>query len=212
MYRRFWKRCIDVFGSVCALLVLGPLILVLAFLVRFNLGAPIFFKQTRPGLGGVPFEMIKFRTMTDERDTDGALLSDNARLTRLGRFLRMTSLDELPEFFNVLKGDMSLVGPRPLLMEYMDVYRDAERARHDVRPGITGLAQVNGRNNLLWEERFQYDLLYVEKLSFVLDLRILLKTIFNVLKRDGVLSVPGEAQKPLTFYRQKQSEESRDED
>jgi lipopolysaccharide/colanic/teichoic acid biosynthesis glycosyltransferase len=172
--------------SLLALLFLAPLLLAIALAVRLGLGRGIFFRQVRPGLGGRPFTLIKFRTMTEERDAAGNLLPDAQRLTRLGRFLRRTSLDELPELLNVLRGEMSLVGPRPLLMRYLDRYTPEQRRRHDVRPGITGWAQVNGRNALAWEERFARDVWYVDHCSFGLDCKIVLMTLGVVLSRRGV--------------------------
>lgn len=186
------KRFFDLIFSVLALLVLGLPLLYLAGLVRCRLGSPVFFRQTRPGLGGRPFQMIKFRTMTDERDAAGDLLPDAVRLTPFGRFLRATSLDELPELINILKGDMSLVGPRPLLMEYLPLYNARQAKRHDVRPGLTGWAQINGRNALSWEEKFELDVWYVENRSFWLDLKIIFLTIKKVLVREGI-SAAGEA-------------------
>lgn len=184
------KRIFDLIAVITGLLLIWPLIVLLALLVRIKLGAPIFFCQTRPGMGGKPFKMVKFRTMTNERDADGNLLSDAHRLTSFGRFLRSTSLDELPELWNVLKGDMSLVGPRPLLMEYLPYYSEREKRRHLVRPGLTGLAQISGRNNLSWDERLEMDVKYVEEMNFLLDIKILLKTVLKVLLREDVLVVP----------------------
>ncbi len=186
------KRLIDVILSASALLLLAPIIVLLFFLIRIKIGFPAFFSQNRPGLYGKPFRMIKFRTMTDALDTEGRLLSDTERLTSFGRFLRAASLDELPELWNVLRGDMSLVGPRPLLMEYLPLYTPEQARRHEVRPGITGWAQVNGRNALSWEKKFQLDVWYVDHQSFWLDIKILLLTIKKVLLRDGI-SAAGEA-------------------
>ena len=186
------KRSIDLLLSFIALVVLSPLLLVLAILVRLLLGSPVLFRQTRPGLGGRPFRLIKFRTMTDGTDADGVLLPDSERLTAFGRMLRATSLDELPELWNVLKGDMSLVGPRPLLMEYLDLYTAEQARRHEVRPGITGWAQVNGRNALSWEDKFALDVWYVENRSNLLDMKILWMTAWRVFFRHGI-SHPGEA-------------------
>ena len=178
------------------LLVAGsPLILALAVLVRLRLGSPVLFRQIRPGLHGRPFEMVKFRTMTDARDTTGALLPDADRLTPFGRFLRSSSLDELPEIWNVLKGEMSFVGPRPLLMDYLPLYSREQARRHEVRPGITGWAQVNGRNTLSWEDKFRLDVEYVERQSMWLDLCILMQTALKVVKRDGI-SADGDATMP----------------
>jgi sugar transferase EpsL len=180
------KRAMDLVGALAALVLLSPIVVVLCILVRSKLGSPVFFRQVRPGIEGRPFNMVKFRTMTDERCPDGALLPDDQRLTGLGAWLRSTSLDELPELFNVLKGDMSLVGPRPLLMDYLSLYNDRQARRHEVRPGITGWAQVNGRNALSWEEKFELDVWYVDNRSLWLDIKILFKTVLQVLKRDGI--------------------------
>ncbi|WP_416879623.1 sugar transferase [Litorimonas sp.] len=180
------KRLVDILGALVGLLLLAPVILFLAFLVRCKHGAPICFRQTRPGRDGELFEMIKFRTMTNERSENGELLPDADRLTSFGHFLRSTSLDELPELLNVLKGDMSLVGPRPLLMEYLSLYSERQAHRHDVRPGITGWAQINGRNALSWEEKFELDLWYVENRTLWIDIKILFLTVWQVVKRDGI--------------------------
>lgn len=180
------KRCFDILASAIALLVFGIVVAAVVLVIRLRLGSPVFFRQTRPGLHGKPFQMIKFRTMTDERDTEGNLLPDEQRLTPLGRFLRSSSLDELPELFNVLKGDMSLVGPRPLLMEYLPLYNARQQRRHEVRPGITGWAQINGRNALSWEEKFELDVWYVENRSLWLDLKILCLTVLKVVRREGI--------------------------
>jgi len=166
--------------------LLSPVLLGLAVTIRWKLGAPVLFRQQRSGLGGRPFWLLKFRTMTDARDAHGRLLSDTERLTKLGRFLRSTSLDELPELFNVLKGDMSLVGPRPLLMQYLDRYTLEQARRHEAKPGITGWAQVNGRNALTWEEKFKLDVWYVDNQSFWLDIKIIFMTIWKILKREGI--------------------------
>jgi sugar transferase EpsL len=182
------KRFFDVIASTLGLLVIWPLMLFLTLLVRIKLGSPIFFRQKRPGLHGKPFIMYKFRTMTDERDSSGNLLPDADRLTPFGKFLRSSSLDELPELLNVLKGEMSLVGPRPLLMEYLDRYTPTQARRHEVRPGITGWAQVNGRQNIKFSKRLEYDVCYVDRQSLLLDLKILLLTFYSVLKSEGVKS------------------------
>lgn len=182
------KRLLDIALSGMALIVLAPVLIALAALVRLKLGRPVLFRQTRPGLDGVPFEMIKFRTMTDQRDESGQLRPDAERLTPFGRFLRATSADELPELWNVLKGEMSLVGPRPLLMRYLERYTARQRRRHEVRPGITGWAQVNGRNALSWAEKFELDVWYVDNRSFLLDLRILAMTLLQVARRQGISS------------------------
>lgn len=189
------KRLLDLTAALFGLILLSPLILVLILLIRQKLGFPVFFTQVRPGLHGKPFKMIKFRTMTDARDADGNSLPDNIRLTAFGRFLRSTSLDELPELWNVLKGDMSLVGPRPLLMEYLPRYTHEQARRHQARPGITGWAQVNGRNAISWEEKFKFDVWYVDNQSFWLDLKILFLTIKKVFMREGI-SAEGEATMP----------------
>lgn len=189
------KRAFDLLLATLALLLLALPLLSLIWLVRNKLGSPVFFRQTRPGLRGRPFQMVKFRTMTDERGPDGQLLPDADRLTPFGRFLRASSLDELPELWNVLKGDMSLVGPRPLLMEYLPLYSPEQARRHEVRPGITGWAQVNGRNALSWEEKFKLDVWYVDHRSLWLDIRILWLTVKKVLVRDGI-SAAGEATMP----------------
>ncbi len=186
------KRLFDVLFSTLALLVLALPLLALIWLVRRNLGSPVFFSQLRPGLHGKPFEMVKFRTMTDERGLYDQLLPDAFRLTPFGRWLRATSLDELPELWNVLKGDMSLVGPRPLLMQYLPLYSPAQARRHEVRPGITGWAQINGRNALSWKEKLRLDVWYVDHQSFWLDLRIVLITIWKVIRREGI-TMAGEA-------------------
>lgn len=186
------KRLFDLLAAAFALLLLGLPLLLLMWLIRCKLGGPVFFRQVRPGLNGRPFEMVKFRTMTDERGPDGKLLPDAVRLTPFGRLLRSTSLDELPELWNVLKGDMSLVGPRPLLMEYLPLYTPEQARRHEVRPGVTGWAQVNGRNAISWEEKFELDVWYVDHKSLWLDIKILWLTVKKVLVRDGI-SAAGEA-------------------
>jgi len=192
MYRNHLKRSVDLCIAALGLIVTAPALLLLAIAVKTRLGSPVFFVHTRPGFRGRPFRMLKFRTMTDARDARGNPLPDGARLTRFGRFLRSTSLDELPELWNVLIGDMSLVGPRPLLTEYLELYTPAQAHRHDVRPGITGLAQINGRNALTWDEKFAFDLEYVRSYSFGTDVRILLRTLGQVISRRGVTQ-PGHA-------------------
>lgn len=189
------KRCLDIFFSIIGLLFLGPVILLIFVLVRLKLGAPAFFLQLRPGLNGRAFMMIKFRTMLDAKDADGTLLPDEVRLTRFGKWLRSTSLDELPEFWNVLKGDMSLVGPRPLLVEYLSLYNPEQARRHEVRPGITGWAQVNGRNTLTWKEKLKLDVWYVDNQSLWLDLRIILLTVRKIFVREGINAI-GQATMP----------------
>lgn len=186
------KRSVDILGSALGLFLFFPLMVVLAVIIRFRLGAPVLFRQVRPGLNGQPFEMLKFRTMRDAVDRDGNPLPDDQRMTKLGQFLRSTSLDELPELWNVLNGDMSLVGPRPLLMEYLPLYSQHQARRHEVRPGVTGWAQVNGRNQLSWEQKFDLDVWYVENQSLLLDLKILFLTVWKVVRRDGI-SAAGEA-------------------
>ncbi|MBP7275304.1 MAG: sugar transferase [Kiritimatiellae bacterium] len=189
------KRVMDISGSLLGLILLAPVMIVLAIMVRVKLGSPVLFRQLRPGRGGLPFVCLKFRTMTDARDAQGQLLSDAERLTRFGRFLRASSLDELPELWNVLCGDMSLVGPRPLRMEYLPLYSSEQARRHEVRPGITGWAQVNGRNALTWEEKFKLDVWYVDHRNFSLDFKILLLTLLRVFQRSGI-SAEGEATMP----------------
>lgn len=186
------KRLFDILASFFGLLLLSPVILIVAWQVSRKLGSPVFFRQTRPGLHGKPFEMVKFRTMRDAFDENGKPLPDSERITPFGRFLRSTSLDELPELWNVLKGDMSLVGPRPLLMEYLPLYSKEQYRRHDARPGVTGWAQVNGRNSLSWDEKFKLDVWYVDNRSLWLDIKILFLTVKKVLVRDGI-SAEGEA-------------------
>jgi lipopolysaccharide/colanic/teichoic acid biosynthesis glycosyltransferase len=180
------RRFVDLLGSSAALVLLSPVLLSVAYLVRRNLGSPVLFRQERPGLHGRPFQMIKFRTMRDALDAAGQPLPDEQRITPLGNFLRSTSLDELPELWNVLKGDMSLVGPRPLLMEYLPLYNLEQRRRHEVKPGITGLAQVNGRNALTWDEKFKLDVWYVDHRCLWLDMKILFLTVKKVLIREGI--------------------------
>ncbi len=206
MYRRFVKRGLDFVLSLCAVIVLSPVLAVLAILIRLKLGTPILFRQERPGRGGKIFTLCKFRTMTDKRDEKGDLLPDEVRLTKFGRLLRSTSLDELPELLNILKGDMSLIGPRPLLVRYLPWYTEEERHRHDVRPGLTGLAQVNGRNALGWEGRFAYDLEYVKHCSFLLDMKIIGMTVGKVLKRSGTLSGAEQTVEDFDVYRKKQQD------
>jgi sugar transferase EpsL len=195
------KRLFDIAVALVALVLLAPMMLVVALLIRWKLGSPVLFRQVRPGLGEKPFMMVKFRTMRDACDADGKPLADSQRITPYGRFLRATSLDELPELWNVLRGDMSLVGPRPLLMEYLGYYTEAESLRHSVRPGITGLAQVSGRNATTWNERLSHDIQYVKRRSFWLDLKILLKTLHQVFKREGVVVVPSERYRKLSDER-----------
>ncbi len=194
--KQMLKRLIDIVGSAGGLALLLPVVLSVAIAIRLQLGSPVLFRQTRPGLHGRPFTMLKFRTMLDAHDAQGRPLPDSERLTRLGRFLRSTSLDELPELWNVLRGEMSLVGPRPLLMEYLPLYSAEQARRHEVRPGVTGWAQVNGRNALSWEEKFALDVWYVDHRSLALDLKILLLTVRKVFVREGI-SAEGEATMPV---------------
>ena len=186
MYRKFFKRFLDVVLSASAILVLSPVLVILIALGAYFMKGNPFFFQLRPGKNEKIFKMIKFRTMSNERGSDGKLLPDKLRLNKYGRFLRSTSLDELPELFNILKGDMSIIGPRPLIVSYLEYYTEEERHRHDVRPGLTGLAQISGRNNLSWEQKFQLDLEYIRTISFVGDLKIIIGTVMKVLKREGI--------------------------
>ena len=185
-YERYIKRGLDFFLSAGALLVLWPVLLIIAVLVRCKLGSPVLFCQERPGKHEKIFKLYKFRTMTDQRDPEGNLLPDSVRLTKFGNFLRSTSLDELPELWNILKGDMSIVGPRPLLVKYLPLYNETQKHRHDVRPGLTGWAQVNGRNALSWEDKFRLDVWYVEHIGFWVDVKTILLTVKNVLRREGI--------------------------
>lgn len=188
MYKHFFKRLIDFILSLLALIVLSPILLIVALLVRTKLGSPVIFKQERPGLNEKIFTLYKFRTMTDAKDEQGNLLPDEIRLTKFGKLLRSTSLDELPELFNILKGDMAIVGPRPLLVRYLPLYNEHQKHRHDVRPGFTGYAQCNGRNAISWEEKFDLDVYYTKHVSLLLDIKIILKTVKVVLFREGISS------------------------
>jgi lipopolysaccharide/colanic/teichoic acid biosynthesis glycosyltransferase len=185
-YRRYGKRALDITGAAFLLAATAPLLTIAAIAVRYRLGAPVLYRQVRPGAGGRPFTLLKLRSMADLRAADGEPLPDAERLTRFGSFLRQSSVDELPELWNVLRGDMSLVGPRPLLTDYLELYSPQQARRHEVRPGITGLAQVNGRNTLGWEEKFALDVRYVDNCSFGLDVRILARTVWSVLARHGI--------------------------
>ncbi|WP_329383909.1 sugar transferase [Anaerofustis butyriciformans] len=187
-YDKYIKRIIDFLLSLIGIIILSPVLLIVSIMVRTKLGSPILFKQERPGLNGKIFKMYKFRTMTNETDENGELLPDEVRLTKFGKFLRSSSLDELPEMFNILKGDMSIVGPRPLLVKYLPLYSERQSHRHDVRPGLTGYAQVNGRNAISWEEKFELDIFYVNNSSFMVDLMIFFKTIKKVFDREGISS------------------------
>lgn len=187
MIYKYIKRILDIISSLLAIIILSPLLGMLTVIGAFEMKGNPFFTQERPGKDEKIFKLVKFRTMTNAKDKDGNLLSDADRLTRYGKFLRNTSLDELPELFNILKGDMSVIGPRPLLVQYLPYYTEEERHRHDVRPGLTGWAQVNGRNNITWEEKFAWDVKYVNEMNLILDIKILFQTVFNVLKRDDVV-------------------------
>lgn len=209
LYARFIKRILDFLLSLCAIIVLSPVLLVLCIMVRVKLGSPIFFKQERPGRNEKIFTLCKFRTMTDEKDADGNLLPDNVRLTKFGKFLRATSLDELPELFNILKGDMSIIGPRPLLVSYLPYYSEREKLRHSVRPGLTGLAQVSGRNFIDWDKRMEKDVEYVENLSFAMDLKVLWMTVQTVLgHQDEVAEDTNAVEGNFAQIRQKRLEET----
>lgn len=201
------KRIFDICVALIALAVLSPVLIVVALLVRFKLGSPVLFRQMRPGKNEQTFAMLKFRTMTDARDAEGSLLPDKERLVPFGHFLRRTSLDELPELFNILRGNMSLVGPRPLLHEYLPYYTEQEKLRHRVRPGLTGLAQISGRNNLGWDERLALDVEYVQKQSFLLDMKILLTTAMKVIKSEDVVVIPSSKFGKLSDIREQQRKE-----
>ncbi len=202
MYRRAGKRLFDLLGALFALVLFLPVLLLVALLVHVKLGSPVLFRQRRPGLNGQPFTIHKFRTMTNARDAAGRPLPDAERLTRLGRFLRSTSLDELPELIDVFKGEMSLVGPRPLLMQYLDHYTLQQARRHEVRPGMTGWAQINGRNAISWEQKFELDVWYVDHVSLALDVKIMILTVWRALRREGI-NQPG--QDTVQEFRGKQS-------
>ena len=186
IYRIFLKRPMDFILSLMSIIVLSPVLIIVGVLVRFKLGSPVLFKQKRPGLNEKIFTMYKFRTMTDEKDENGELLPDSVRLTKFGRMLRSTSLDEFPELFNILKGDMSIVGPRPLLIQYLELYNDHQKRRHEVRPGLSGHAQVNGRNAISWEDKFNLDVEYVDNVSFIGDWKIIFLTIKKVFIKEGI--------------------------
>ena len=188
MYKNFIKRILDIILSFLALVILSPLLILTAFLIRIKLGEPVFFKQLRPGKNEKIFGILKFRTMTDAKDENGNLLPDEIRLTRFGQFLRSTSIDELPELLNILNGDMSIVGPRPLLVQYLERYNEEQKHRHDVKPGLTGLEQVNGRNGITCEEKFHYDLEYVKNITFYGDCKIIFQTVMKVFGREGISS------------------------
>lgn len=188
MIYKYIKRILDIISSLLAIIILSPLLAVTAVLVKTKLGSPVLFRQERPGKDEKIFTLMKFRTMTDERDENGELLPDEVRLTKFGKFLRSTSIDELPELFNILKGDMSVIGPRPLLVEYIPRYNEHQHRRHEVRPGLSGWAQVNGRNTVSWEDKFDMDIHYVDNYSLAMDVKILFMTVLNVLKREGISS------------------------
>lgn len=207
MYKSFIKRLLDILLSLIGIILLCWLYLILFILVRVKLGSPVFFRQQRPGKNEKIFTLYKFRTMTDARDENGELLPDEVRLTSFGKFLRSTSLDELPEFFNILKGDMSFIGPRPLLVKYLPLYNEQQKHRHDVKPGLTGLAQVNGRNAITWEKKFEYDVEYVNHLSFALDCKIFFQTIKAVLKREGISSATDATMEAFRGTPEKRSEQ-----
>ena len=192
IYEKYLKRPFDLFVALIAFIILFPLLLIIAVLIRIKLGSPIIFKQKRPGLNEKIFTLYKFRTMTDKKDDQGVLLPDSVRLTKFGKFLRSTSLDELPSLVNILKGDMSLIGPRPLLVQYLELYTNDQKKRHNVRPGLTGLAQINGRNTLSWSEKFNLDLKYVENISFIMDCKVFFNTIKKVIRREGISSKTSE--------------------
>lgn len=197
------KRLFDITAATTALIVLSPVYGLVAYKVKKNLGSPVLFRQVRPGLNSEPFEMLKFRSMTDAVDSEGNPLADGERITDFGHFLRRSSLDELPGLWNILKGDMSVVGPRPLLMEYLEYYTDEEKLRHTVRPGLTGLAQVSGRNITLWDDRLAYDVEYVLNRTFIGDMKIIYRTIFQVIKKEGVVVVPSSMYRKLSDERSK---------
>lgn len=196
-YKRYFKRLIDLIFSLCAIFVLSPILLLLAVLGRVKLGAPVIFKQKRPGLNEEIFTLYKFRSMTDKTDENGELLPDSERLTKFGKFLRSVSLDELPELLNILKGEMSLVGPRPLLIEYLPLYNEQQKRRHEVRPGLSGLAQIGGRNAIGWEERFRLDVEYVDNITFLGDIKIILLTIQKAAKRENINSETAATMEPF---------------
>lgn len=196
IYEKFVKRPMDCFLATLCLLIFSPLMLILAALVRIFLGAPVLFEQERPGKDGKVFKLYKFRTMTDKRDEDGQLLADELRLTAFGKILRSSSLDELPELFNIIKGEMSLIGPRPLLVQYLPLYNQEQARRHEVRPGLTGLAQSRGRNSLSWEEKFKLDVEYVDHITFLGDMKIIIDTIRSIINAEGI-SAEGEVTMPL---------------
>ena len=209
MYKKYIKRLLDIILSLIGIIITFPIFIIIGLLVIIFLGRPAIFRQKRPGKDEKIFTMYKFRTMTNKKDKDGNLLPDEQRLTKFGKFLRKTSLDEIPEFFNILKGDMSFIGPRPLVVEYLPYYNNKEKHRHDIRPGLTGLAQVNGRNNLKWEERFEFDLYYIKHLTFKMDFKIILLTIIKVLKKSDIVTRGEGNNCDFSEYRRKQNESNR---
>lgn len=210
MYEKYFKRIFDIICALAAIIVFSWLYIIVAVLVRMKLGSPVIFKQKRPGKDEKIFELYKFRTMTDERDENGNLLPDDVRLTRFGRLLRKTSLDELPEAFNILKGDMSVVGPRPLLVEYLPLYNEKQKRRHNVRPGLSGLAQIKGRNAISWEEKFTYDVEYVDNISFMGDIKIILLTVWKAFVKEEGISQQGQATiEPFRGTQEKQTEQTK---
>lgn len=211
MYAKYIKRLLDIIISSVALIVLSPVMLIVSILVRIKLGSPIIFKQERPGKKEKIFKLYKFRSMSNKKDVNGELLPDKERLTKFGKMLRASSLDELPELINILKGDMSLIGPRPLTISYLPYYNETEKHRHDVRPGLTGLAQVNGRNALNWDKRFEYDVEYVNNITFINDVKILFKTFYKVIKGDDVITAGTGKVISFNEYRKKQLEENKNE-
>lgn len=204
-YEKYIKRPQDFVLALAAMIVLSPVLLITALLVRIKLGAPVLFRQERPGLHGKVFPIYKFRTMTDKKDRDGNLLPDEERLTSFGKKLRSTSLDELPELYCILKGDLSICGPRPLLVSYLDLYSEEQSRRHEVRPGLTGYAQVHGRNSVTWEEKFEKDVYYVDHVSFLMDWKIIFQTVFTVLRREGISSETAATMEPFRGTFQKSS-------
>ncbi|MBQ6937645.1 MAG: sugar transferase [Clostridia bacterium] len=210
MYEKYFKRIFDIICALAAIIVFSWLYIIVAVLVRVKLGSPVIFKQKRPGKDEKIFELYKFRTMTDERDENGNLLPDDVRLTRFGRLLRKTSLDELPEAFNILKGDMSVVGPRPLLVEYLPLYNEDQKRRHNVRLGLSGLAQIKGRNAISWEEKFTYDVEYVDNISFMGDIKIILLTVWKAFVKEEGISQQGQATiEPFRGTQEKQTEQTK---
>ncbi|MGN1317347.1 MAG: sugar transferase [Acutalibacteraceae bacterium] len=210
IYERYFKRVFDIICGLAAITVFSWLYVIVAILVKINFGSPVLFKQDRPGKDGKIFRLYKFRTMSDERDENGDLLPDDQRLTKFGKILRATSLDELPEAFNIIKGDMSVIGPRPLAVQYMPFYSEEEMHRHDVRPGLSGLAQVNGRNSVSWEEKFEYDISYVNNITFLNDVKIIIKSVTTVLKHEGIGERGVDELTDFDVYRAEQNKERGD--